>query len=423
MDKFMDRPWFLRFTALALAIILFFSVKSENEKTNGASIGDAVDIIKGIPLEVYYDKDNYVVTGAPETVDVTISGPSSLVQSAKLLRDFTLKVDLRTEPLGRHTLEIKTENLSDKLDVKLEPKTIEVLYEEKITQTFRVDPELNERLLAEDFNVVKMEVEPARIEVTGAKSVIEAISFVKVSVTGDNGINKSFNQKARVRVLDRDLNKLNVKINPEEVTVIVEVEEYNTEVPIVLRQRGVSGENVTIDSISSDSKTVKLHGPKKVLDTIKEIVVDVDISNVKETESVELNIPKPKGVSQISLDKVKVNISATVKSIEDPPDVSMDTADVENVTKEFKDIPVDVKGLDERFTSVFRKPADGKVDLTITAKPEVINALSIADFKVSVDASKADSEGEYIYPLSVEGPDNIAWKLSEEEVTMEVKLA
>src|SRR5690606_23660649 len=136
MDKFMDRPWFLRFTALALAIILFFSVKSENEKTNGASIGDAVDIIKGIPLEVYYDKDNYVVTGAPETVDVTISGPSSLVQSAKLLRDFTLKVDLRTEPLGRHTLEIKTENLSDKLDVKLEPKTIEVLYEEKITQTF-----------------------------------------------------------------------------------------------------------------------------------------------------------------------------------------------------------------------------------------------------------------------------------------------
>ena len=32
MDKFMDSPWFLRFTALFLAIILFFSVKAEEEK-------------------------------------------------------------------------------------------------------------------------------------------------------------------------------------------------------------------------------------------------------------------------------------------------------------------------------------------------------------------------------------------------------
>ncbi|MDN4606476.1 CdaR family protein [Sporosarcina highlanderae] len=423
MDKFMDRPWFLRFTALALAIILFFSVKAEDEKTNRSGIGDAVDIIKDVPLEVYYDKDNYVVTGAPETVDVTIQGPSSLVQSAKLLKDFTLKVDLREETLGRHTLKIQTENLSDKLDVKLEPATVDVLYEEKITQTFRVDPELNERLLAEDFNVVKMEVEPAKIEVTGAKSVIEAISFVKVSVTGDKGINKSFNQKARVRVLDRDLNKLNVKIVPEEVTVKVEVEEYNTEVPIVLRQRGVASENVTIDSIYTDTKTIRLHGPKKVLDSIREIVVDVDISNVKESGSVELNIQKPKGVSQISLDKIKVSVSATVKSLEDPPEVSMDPADVENVTKEFKGIPVDVTGLDNQFKSFFRKPENGKVNLTVTAKPEVINTLSNSDFKISVDASKTDSEGEYIYPLVVEAPDNIAWKLSEDEVTMEVKLA
>ena len=110
------------------------------------------------------------------------------------------------------------------------------LTKKKLLKQFRVDPELNERLLAEDFNVVKMEVEPATIEVTGAKSVIESISFVKVSATGIQGINKSFDQKARVRVLDRDLNKLNVKIVPEEVTVKVEIEENNKEVPIVLRK-------------------------------------------------------------------------------------------------------------------------------------------------------------------------------------------
>ena len=94
------------------------------------------------------------------------------------------------------------------------------------------------------FNVVNMEVDPATIEVTGAKSVIESISFVKVTATGDNGINKSFEQKARVRVLDKDLNKLNVVIDPEEVTVKVEIAEYNKEVPIVCKSRGTPAENV-----------------------------------------------------------------------------------------------------------------------------------------------------------------------------------
>ena len=48
---------------------------------------------------------------------------------------------------------------------------------------------------------------PSTIEVTGAKSVIESISFVKASITGDKEINKSFEQQARVRVLDKDLNE------------------------------------------------------------------------------------------------------------------------------------------------------------------------------------------------------------------------
>ena len=89
--------------------------------------------------------------------------------------------------------------------------------------------------LLKTFNVVKIDVDPATIEVTGAKSVIESISFVKATVTGDKEINKSFEQQARVRVLDKDLNKLNVTIVPEQVTVKVEIAEYNKEVPIVLK--------------------------------------------------------------------------------------------------------------------------------------------------------------------------------------------
>lgn len=431
VDKLMDTPWFLRFTALALAIILFFSVQAEEDKKSGSTIGDSQDVLTDVPVEVFFDSKNYVVTGVPKTVNMSIDGPTNLVQSTKFLRDFTLKLDLTELMMGEHTVRIQAENLSDKLNVRLDPATVDIVIEEKISKSFRVEPEFNERLLEEGYNVVRKEVEPSTIQVTGAKSVVEAISFVKVSATGDTGVNKSFEQKARVRVLDRDLNKLDVTIEPEEVMVKVEVEENNKEVPVVLRQRGEPVENILIENVFSDTKTVTLFGPPKTLDSISEIRVDVDMSKVKESGTVEMNIPKPKGVSKLSEDKIKVNISVTVMNGEDPPpDISMDPTDEGkeedvdvDVTKEFKNIPVAVKGLDEKYSSTFLKPSDGVVNVTVTAKEEVINSLNTSDFDISIDASGTDQEGEHAYPLTVVAPDTIAWKLSENEVTLEIKLA
>ena len=69
--------------------------------------------------------------------------------------------------------------------MRIDPAMVNVLIEEKITETFKVEPEFNKRLLAEDFHVANMDVVPSTIEVTGAKSIIESISFVKATVSGE----------------------------------------------------------------------------------------------------------------------------------------------------------------------------------------------------------------------------------------------
>ncbi|MBB4825238.1 YbbR domain-containing protein [Sporosarcina luteola] len=432
MDNLFDRPWFLRLTALVLALFFFITVQAKEDDASRNTIGDTVDIIHDVPVEVYYDTENLVVTGVPETVNVTIEGPVNIVQSTKYMKDFSVKVDLRKLLIGEHSVQIKTENLSDKLQVKLDPATITVNIEEKITQSFRVDPELNERLLAEDYNVVKMEVEPSSIEVTGAKSVVEAISFVKVSATKEKGIDKSFEQKARVRVLDRELNKLNVTIVPEEVNVKVQIEENNKEVPIVLKQKGTPMDGVTINSISSDVKEVKLYGSRGILDPIKEMRVNVDVSDITESGTYEVTLPKPRGVKNISADKIKVliNVTKVTGSEETAPEVSVDpetepeteaTAQMK-VTKKFSNVPIEIRGLHQQFKSTFNKPENGLVDVTVTADQDVINSLKMSDFRLFIDTSQVDAEGEQSFPIQTELPDGIAWKLSDEEVTLEIVL-
>ena len=63
--------------------------------------------------------------------------------------------------------------------------------EERITQEFRVDPEMNNRLIDEGYVLKDMTAEPTTVFVTGAKSIIESISYVKATVTGEQGIKKN----------------------------------------------------------------------------------------------------------------------------------------------------------------------------------------------------------------------------------------
>jgi YbbR domain-containing protein len=388
-----------------------------------------------VPVQVYYDNENLVVTGVPETVNITIEGPINLVQTTKMLKDFSLIVDLRTLTMGRHQVSIQSENISEKLDVRIDPAMVNVLIEEKITETFKVEPEFNKRLLAEDFQVANIDVVPSTIEVTGAKSIIESISFVKATVVGENGIRESFEQQAKIRVLDRDLNKLDVSIVPETVTVKVEVVENSKEVPIVLKLTGTPPDNVTIDSVASASEKMTIFGPSKVLDTIDAVTVDVDVTKVKESQTMEVNIPKPKGVSEISLSKIKVDVEATVEEPDPDAEVEADAdekldeeiaseeAEPSTETISFENVEISVNGLDDKYKSTLLKPENGLVTLTVVAEPDIIGKLAKSDFTVSVDASGVVAEGENVYPVTVEGPENLQWTLSEEEVTIRIELA
>lgn len=318
----MDSPWFLRLTALFLAIMLFLSVKAEDQSSRN-TMGDVFDLIQDVPVEVYYDTENLVVTGVPDMVNMTIEGPAQIVQTTKLLKDFSLKLDLQNLTLGEHNVRIQAENLSDKLDVRLDPATVSINIEEKVTQSFRVDPEMNTRLLAEGYEVKSMDVQPSTINVTGAKSIVNAINFVKVSITSDGSLDKSFEQKSRVRVLDRDLNKLSVSLEPEEVTVKVDIQEYSREVPLKLQHIGQPPEEVTIESAVPENKLIRIYGPKSVVDAIKEIPVELDLTKINKTGKVEADVKKPEGITRIVPAKLKVQVKVSGEA----SDVSKKTDD------------------------------------------------------------------------------------------------
>lgn len=336
MDKLFDTRWMLVLTSLILASALFFYVQIEMTKSTDSGSPTETDIITNVPLEVYYDDTNLFVTGLPETVNVKISGSRPIVMTTKLEKDFKVFVDLNSLLIGEHSVTIQQENFSEKLKVEIEPRIVNVVIEEKVTGEFRVEPEMNNSLVADEYIVKNMTANPSRVSITGAKSVINSISYVKATVTGEKGMKESFKQEATVKVLDRDLNKLEVQVSPEKVKVEVDINEYSRDFPLTIITKGEAAEGITIEDLTVEPSKIAVYGTKSVVDSISEVFVEVDLSKIKKSGPYELSVALPTGATKLSQDKVMVH-ATVVKEVVNSEESTESPTEDSSSTDEAKD--------------------------------------------------------------------------------------
>lgn len=419
MDKFIDNKWLLRITALSLAVLMFFSVRpngTNNVDSTTSGMRDA--IIQDVPVEIRYDDSNFVVSGVPQTVDVKIHGPIGIVITTQTGRNFKVIANIKDKPSGEHVIKYKAVGFSDKLDVEVDPKTAKVMVEERITKDVRVEPEINENQLADHKFVKSMTTEPQTVTVSGAKSAIESISYVKATVSAEKGTDKTFEKSAGVKIFDRDLNILNVDVEPKTVTVKVELGEYNREVPVIIKAKGTPAKGYAVESVTSKTKKVVIYGSRAEIDQIHQITVDADVSDLKKSKTVNGTIHKPKGVTSTSIDRIDIKVNITKDNENNSDDVansedSTKKEDEETTTsdeKTLQNINVRLAGLDvAAFNHAFVTPTTGQID--VVAKGEGAAKLTKGDVSVSVDASKV-AEGTEELPVQVDGPGNIEFRPS-----------
>ncbi|QHJ69610.1 YbbR-like domain-containing protein [Planococcus halotolerans] len=391
MDKMMDNPWFLRITALLLALLMFVSVKAEEENSNSAASNTMTEVIEDVPLEVYYDDTSLMVSGVPATVDVHITGPNSMVQTTQQIKDFTVFVDLRNLQLGEHRVRVQTENISEQLGVRIDPTFLNVQIEERVSQEFKIDAELNERLIAEGFVLKSISADPDTVTVSGPKSVIDSISFVKATVTEEPGLNSSVTREARVRVLANDLTKLdNVSIEPEVVEVEAVIEEYSKEVPISLSQTGTAREGISVEEIETEVDTVKISGPQNIVDAIEEYEVEVNISGVTLTDTaIEVDLAAPEGTSSVDPGSIIVEAEIDVdESVLIPEDISSTTIDYGDSADKlfFGSLSEEAEDSKDNNETVVPAHAEGTSALIAYRTAEILESLNVEEFVVYVDA-------------------------------------
>ncbi|MBC1839907.1 YbbR-like domain-containing protein [Listeria seeligeri] len=431
MDRILNNKWSIRIIALLLAAILFTSVHASNKDTTSFSTTSSSDseVIENVPVKVYYDKTNLYISGVPETVTVTISGPRSIVQSAKAQQDFTVYADLKNASIGTQEVKLQVKDLSDRLKVKIDPASVSVNVQEKVTKKFSVDVELSKSVIADGYQAGTPIIDPKKVSITGAKDTIEQIAYVKATLEDDGNHKSEFTDKATVSVFDSNLNKLDVDVSPQEVEVTVPVEKVGKSVPVKIKQEGTPESDIEISSMTPDKSEVVVVGDDAVLDKIKEIEIPIDVSKIKADTVKEVTVPVPNGAKSVQPTTIEVKIK-TIKKSEantetntsdnnksDENDSNDSTKDDSGdndtkISKSFSNIQVYMSGLKSTLDAQMITPANGKVSVTITGEKKTIDGISAKDLSVIANLSKGKA-GDYSIPLELNGlPDNVAYVIN-----------
>lgn len=406
MDRFMESPWFMKIVALVLALLLFSSVP-KNEPSKGRDVNvpsdQTVETIAEVPVKAYYDTQNLVVSGIPDTVSVTLQGPKNIIQPAKTLKNFEVYVDLTNAELGNQRLPIRIKDVSDRLKVTIEPAYVNVSVQEKVTKEFRVEAEFDRGLIEEGYLAADPIVDPGTVKITGAKDMIEKISYVKATLNIKGPIHDSITREARIRVLDKELNKLDVLVEPETVDVTIPIKASSKTVPINIVEKGTLPAGISIQSMTLDTKEATVLGSPKTLDATDSVRVEVDLSKISNTTELTLPVIIKDGIVKVTPELVKVKVQVNTQE-----------------EKTISNVPIKIEGLSEQYDVTFLNPADGSANLLVSGTRDKVNPLSASDFDVTIDVSNL-KEGQHNLNVQVDGPNNVNWKLGKESASVSIK--
>lgn len=315
MKKKILHNWVLKLASLVIAFILWFLVVQIDDPSESTTFTNIQVTLTNTEL---LEKENkvYEVLDNTDSIRVTVRAPRSVIQQLRssdiaAVADMSRLTEVNTVPISLSVSNAEIDSITGNPDV------MRLSVEEKATKWIRIQSQTAGDV-ADGYMVSKITLDQTQIEVSGAKSAIEQISYagVKISVAGATS---DLSANVEIMLYDAEGNQLDlsgVEQNVKYAHMSVEVLAVK-EVPIELNVTGEPADGyLTTGVVESDISAVKLAGTTSVLSGVSKITVpeeDLDISGAEGNVVNSINIKEylPSGV-RLADSSFNGRITATV---------------------------------------------------------------------------------------------------------------
>lgn len=372
LDRMLQSNLSMKVLSFVMAVVLLFTITGGID--NIFSTPNGGDYLYDVKIDTEGLQSDYDVVGLPETVNVALVGPSLDIYTAKISKNYKIIADFSSLGEGDHTIELKSEGFPTNLQVMIVPQTVNVKITQKYTETFELGYDfINEDKIDSKYSVSVESMEHQQVEIRGSQDIIGKINTVKANIDL-SGINKSFEQDAKIYAYDRSGKKLDVEIIPDSVHVQCDVSSYSKEVSIVPEYVGRFENGYGLKEITLSKDKVRIYGKEELLNSINSVYVMIDISGLSGDKTYEkLPIAGIEKINKLSFDTVDASLKVSPA-----------------IKKTITDIPINVINNNHDYQVVFANESD-KVSIEVEGVEELLNNVLANDFNATIDVENLKS--------------------------------
>lgn len=328
------------------------------------------------------------------TVTVTVTGRRSVVDKVRS-SDLKVTADLKQmSAFNKIDVEVSCEKYSyADLSYSTKPKMLTVSLEDKITRQFKVNVETIGSI-DDNYHVGSFEAKPKMIEVSGAQSVVESISDVRVIVPLNDETANFKQTKLVPKAYDeagKEIDSSKLEFSDSSITVKVNVQ--NTKiVPIEVSTVGTPAAGYGILQTDFDPRQIKVTGTDEALNQLTSIPVEVDVSNARSTIEKEIILTEylPDGVTIVgTMNSIAVKV--TIQQME-AKKVAFTISDIEAVN-----VP---EGM-----HVIYKDSNRTYEVTVMGMESELAMISAEQLGAYVDVSNL-TEGSHVVSIKFNPDEN-----------------
>lgn len=286
---------FYSLLALLFSLLLFFNANSQGGNTNSSSNTQTYDeMLYNIPIHLEYDEDKYFVSGYEETVNVQLSSANRIqlkMESNEDTRNFQVVADLTQTSLGTSEIRLRAKGLSTAVTAEIEPQTITVTLEKKVSKSFDVEPQLSDSIENDGYIVDKTTVTPRAVQITTGEETLKAIDRVVAPVSNTKQTSERITQTVGVQAVDAEGQVLSIEVPAPQVKVDVELSAPTKEIPLQVTATGNSPAGISHYTFGLSKAKVKIKGPSQIIENVEKIEVPIDIRGIKTSKKQTVKIP------------------------------------------------------------------------------------------------------------------------------------
>ncbi len=318
LDKLLNKPNFLIFLSLALAIVLFLLVDSKAI----SFVEDEAEVISNVPVILKYNQEAYVVEGAPSSVNIMISGRKSDIYLAKQLGEYEVTLDLTEYTASENAYKVYFTYAKsiNNLKYNLDPSYVSVMIKNKVSSVSSVTYELiNQDKLDSKLSVKSVGLSKSEVVVKGSESALKKIAWIKAlvdlsnpdfteagSYDIDNILLVAYDNSGKI--LD------NIEIVPSTLSATVVLDSYSANIPIEVKTTGnlVSGKSIAKILINnSNDYSITVYGNEEEISKIKKIPVTINVDGFGNDSAKTYNVTltKPNGVRYMSASTINISLT------------------------------------------------------------------------------------------------------------------